>query len=232
NETETKQGKTKKEQMSVMPPKLYHGCGRGVFGLKQWDKPLRRPRVLIPDTQQGENIKSPDALKSPEIKCGDWANYADKTDEVNLIPNQNLVVKYSYKANADSPLGEPELTVTQKDTAVFISYHQYNNLWSKIRSSDGRVGYVPTSYVMAVEEEVTALPWLKKPEPVKQEEVQFKPYKSAYAKNGPAETDAEKEDNLKKYYCDVCQKQLNGPQPFIAHMNSKAHKEEVEAQQD
>lgn len=62
--------------------------------------------------------------------------------------------------------------------------------------------------------------------------MQFKPYKSAYAKNGLAETDAEKEDNLKKYYCDVCQKQLNGPQPFIAHMNSKAHKEEVEAQQD
>jgi hypothetical protein len=56
--------------MSVMPPKLYHGCGRGVFGLKEWNKPLRRPRVLIGENRPEQNIKSPDALKSPEIKCG------------------------------------------------------------------------------------------------------------------------------------------------------------------
>ena len=56
--------------MSVMPPKLYHGCGRGVFGLKDWNKPLRRPRVLIGENRPEQNIKSPDALKSPEIKCG------------------------------------------------------------------------------------------------------------------------------------------------------------------
>ena len=29
------------------------------------------------------------------------------------------------------------------------------------------------------------------------------------------------------YYCEVCEKQLNGPKPFQAHMASKAHKEEV-----
>ena len=31
----------------------------------------------------------------------------------------------------------------------------------------------------------------------------------------------------KQYYCEVCEKQLNGPKPYQAHMNSKAHKEEV-----
>lgn len=62
--------------MSVMPPKMSHGCGRGVFGLKDWDKPLRRPKVLIPErtpnkpASQAQNVTSPDALKSPEIKCG------------------------------------------------------------------------------------------------------------------------------------------------------------------
>ena len=78
----------------------------------------------------------------------DWANYADTTDEVNLIPNQKLIVKYSYKANPDSPLGEPELSVQQKDEAVFISYHQHNKLWSKICRTDGVEGYVPTTYIM------------------------------------------------------------------------------------
>lgn len=220
--------------MSVMPPKLYHGCGRGVFGLKEWNTPLRRPKVLIPENgpvQNAENVRSPDALKSPEIKCGNWANYTDSTDEVNLIPNQNLIVKFSYRANPDSPLGEPELTVQQKETATFICYHKENLLWSKIRREDGQEGYVPTSYIMALEEEVTSLPWLKKSEPVRQEQAQYKPYKSAYAKKEPGETEQEKEENLKNYYCDVCQKQLNGPQPFAAHMKSKAHKEEVEAQQ-
>jgi hypothetical protein len=30
------------------------------------------------------------------------------------------------------------------------------------------------------------------------------------------ETETEKEENVKNYFCDICQKQLNGPQPFIA----------------
>ena len=34
----------------------------------------------------------------------------------------------------------------------------------------------------------------------------------------------------KQYYCEICDKQLNGPKPYQAHMVSKAHKEEVEAQ--
>jgi len=50
----------------------------------------------------------------------------------------------------------------------------------------------------------------------------YKPYKSAYDKESttPAANN--------QYFCEVCQKQLNGPQPYSAHMNSKAHFEEVE----
>ena len=33
---------------------------------------------------------------------------------------------------------------------------------------------------------------------------------------------------LKEFYCEICDKQLNGPQPYKAHMNSKGHKETVE----
>jgi hypothetical protein len=65
----------------------------------------------------------------------DWADHT--TDEIYLIPNQMLIVKYSYKANDESPLGEPELSVQQKESAAFICYHHDNNLWSKIRRNDG-----------------------------------------------------------------------------------------------
>ena len=37
-----------------------------------------------------------------------------------------------------------------------------------------------------------------------------------------------KEMKLKEFYCEICDKQLNGPQPYRAHMNSKGHKETVE----
>jgi len=50
----------------------------------------------------------------------------------------------------------------------------------------------------------------------------YKPYKSAY------DNDSNSAGN-RQYFCEVCQKQLNGPQPYSAHMNSKAHREEVEA---
>ena len=45
----------------------------------------------------------------------------------------------------------------------------------------------------------------------------YKPYKSSYNHG--------QEDMPNKYYCDICEKQLNGPKPYGAHMVSKAHKE-------
>ena len=39
---------------------------------------------------------------------------------------------------------------------------------------------------------------------------------------------AGKSGSMKEFYCEICCKQLNGPQPYRAHIASKAHKEEVE----
>ena len=52
-----------------------------------------------------------------------------------------------------------------------------------------------------------------------------KPYTSAYNRvgGGPAAG-----ANAKQFYCELCDKQLNGPTPFRSHMVSKAHKYELE----
>ena len=55
---------------------------------------------------------------------------------------------------------------------------------------------------------------------------QYKPYQSAY--DTREKENASTEDDQSRYYCRVCEKQLNGPIPYGAHVNSKAHKEEVE----
>ena len=47
-----------------------------------------------------------------------------------------------------------------------------------------------------------------------------KPYQSAYNRDQAADS--------KKYYCEICDKTLNGPKPYSSHMNSKAHREEEE----
>ena len=36
-----------------------------------------------------------------------------------------------------------------------------------------------------------------------------------------------KPEEVKTYYCEVCEKKFNGPKPYSAHMTSKAHKEEL-----
>ena len=48
-----------------------------------------------------------------------------------------------------------------------------------------------------------------------------KPYVSAYNR------DAQVKGGPDEYFCEVCNKHLNGPKPYQAHMVSKAHKEEV-----
>lgn len=73
------------------------------------------------------------------------------------------------------------------------------------------------------------MPWLKKgQEPEKKEaasstslfgEPPVKPYIPTYAEN-------KKSANVKEYYCELCQREFNGPIPMKAHLRSKAHKEE------
>ena len=46
-------------------------------------------------------------------------------------------------------------------------------------------------------------------------------YFTAYGNNTKTNSSSE------NFYCDVCDKKLNGPIPYKMHLNSKAHKEEV-----
>ena len=56
----------------------------------------------------------------------------------------------------------------------------------------------------------------------------YKPYKSAYDKEAPAKKEPEEKKPNPDWYCRTCEKQLNGPKPYGAHMASKMHREEVE----
>ena len=35
-----------------------------------------------------------------------------------------------------------------------------------------------------------------------------------------------------QYYCEICDKKLNGPIPYEVHLKSKAHKEELEVREE
>ena len=50
----------------------------------------------------------------------------------------------------------------------------------------------------------------------------IQPYISSYGRETTS-----KSSNSESFYCSVCEKQLNGPKPYQAHMASKAHKEEL-----
>ncbi|XP_060551572.1 epidermal growth factor receptor kinase substrate 8-like [Ruditapes philippinarum] len=187
--------------MAAAHPGQYRGpCRRGIFALSSWKVPLKRP----------------ESLREVKAEVRDWK------------PSQKLMMKYKYDGNAASPLGK-ELSVKQKDVVEFVRRHDEH--WIKVRNEQGEEGFVPDSYVTVQLDAVSSLPWLDQKnleEKVKQESAEYKPYKSAYAPKA-----SEKEDNtedLSNYYCKVCDRQFNGPIPFNAHNNSKAHKEEVENQ--
>ncbi|XP_019646564.1 PREDICTED: high osmolarity signaling protein SHO1-like isoform X2 [Branchiostoma belcheri] len=156
-----------------------------------------------------------------------------------------MMAKYSYKANPDQPGGFPELSVKQAQMLTLVKKHPNNEHWWEAKNEDGDVGFVPASYMMIMEQKPTSLPWLqnREPEEPKEPEVNskvkpnvfgrppqgsYKPYKSAYADVRAKDKEREKE----QYYCKVCEKQLNGPKPYGAHMASKAHKENVELEQE
>ncbi|CAH1245182.1 Hypp7444 [Branchiostoma lanceolatum] len=156
-----------------------------------------------------------------------------------------MMAKYSYKANPDQPGGFPELSVKQAQMLSLVKKHPDNEHWWEAKNEDGEVGFVPASYMMIMEQKPETLPWLqnKEPEEPKQPEVNskvkpnvfgrppqgsYKPYKSAYADV----REKEKERDKQQYYCKICEKQLNGPKPYGAHMASKLHKENVELEQE
>lgn len=198
------------------------GRGRGVLALQNCRTPLRRPKAFQIETSSVHCDF--DTITSPEIKyTSSWADCGTESED-SFSEGQRLMVKFTYNANPDSPLGEPELSVRQKDNVEFINYNPQNKMWCKVQMGNNK-GYVPTSYVMSLEGN-DKLPWLKTPTEIPQEKVEYKPYKSAYARDTPSEPAP-----ATSYRCDVCCKDFNGPQPYAMHMKSKAHKEELEAQE-
>ncbi|OWF52323.1 uncharacterized protein LOC110447907 [Mizuhopecten yessoensis] len=207
------------------------GCGRGVFGLIDWTTPLRRPAALknFQDAPVSPGVTSPQSCTSPFSPfpispgnaVGSWADAMESPSAKKFKCGDKLLMKYSYTANEDSPLDQPELNVCQQDYIEFVCFHADNQLWSRVCNANGKEGYVPTDYLMIVEEQVNSLPWLPKSAEVQQEKVEYKPYKSAYQSN------MAKESSKQQYTCDICCREFNGPLPYNAHMKSKAHMEEV-----
>ena len=135
-----------------------------------------------------------------------------------------------------------------------------NLLWWEVRNEAGQQGFVPATYCMVIEEKVSALPWLEsqrleteRAEKKRLEEAAkaasvdmerrknigfgmptgYKPaikqYVSSYGSDSQPAARNTAEAN-KEFYCELCDKNLNGPTPYKMHMNSKAHREEVEYQ--
>lgn len=169
----------------------------------------------------------------------------------------NLIAKYNYKANIGRPGGFDELSLKQSENLTLIrkGHQETNNmLWWEVRNEGGEQGFVPANYCMVLEEKLTALPWLetKRIQDEKEEQKRLatvevekknrgnigfgapenytapvKQYISAYS---VGETPQNSAMAKKEYYCDICDKNLNGPTPYKMHMSSKAHREEVEYQ--
>ncbi|XP_078613308.1 uncharacterized protein LOC144882997 [Branchiostoma floridae x Branchiostoma japonicum] len=216
-----------------------------------------RPGGLSTRGSVTENGTVSQSVKTNDAGGGsDVQNNRREAQETRLKGNQKedpepkkagvtLMAKYSYKANPDQPGGFPELSVKQAQMLTLVKKHPNNEHWWEAKNEDGEVGFVPASYMMIMEQKPSALPWLqnREPEEVKEPEVNrnpkpnvfgrppqgsYKPYKSAYADV----REKEKERDKQQYYCKICEKQLNGPKPYAAHMASKLHKENVELERE
>lgn len=170
---------------------------------------------------------------------------------------KKLIAKYNYKANPEQPGGFKELTITQKETLFLIQQGHLptkNHLWWEVANAKNERGFVPGNYCMELEVKPANLPWLenkrleeeKKREeeakqaalnrdkgsfgrgPVPNQKPVVKPYMSSYDKTLPKGANAAQA--AREFCCEICDKNLNGPQPYKMHMSSKAHREEVEYQ--
>lgn len=154
-----------------------------------------------------------------------------------------LLAKYKYTANPAKPGGFDELTIMQGEKLVFSRPHPSNPFWWEAKSENGDIGFVPATYMMVLEDKITSLPWLEDAKKKKTEiddkqaesnpgaKPAFKPYVSAYGsrKSSSSKSNSSQEN---QYYCEICDKKLNGPIPYEVHLKSKAHKEELEVREE
>jgi len=208
--------------------------GRGILRFTSLE-PCRLPGQKVANGAQ----KRERAMDNSRVQNGGGTHVLKSPENIPTLPPQignkpvRLLAKYSYKANPDKPGGFNELTVTQGEKLELCRAHPSNPHWWEAKNENGDVGFVPATYMMVLEEKISALPWLvnkKQAEEIEEErpvdnfgKPAFKPYVSAYGNNTSKSLTSE------NFYCEVCNRKFNGPIPYDAHSNSKAHKEEVAA---
>ncbi|XP_031555161.1 uncharacterized protein LOC116292061 [Actinia tenebrosa] len=220
------------------------GKGRGMLQMDTW-MPARRPGqprntnikpIIVKELVQNEQKPETNGT----LENGSSVKTAHPTPPTPKGP-KILIAKYNYEANKANPGGFEEMSITAGERLTFVASHPVNPYWWEALKETGEIAFIPATYVMILEEKVTSLPWLEErkaeKEKVEQEKIAsrstgfgapektvFKPYSSAY-------TNPEKDssNNKPEYFCELCNKQLNGPKPYEAHIVSKAHKDEVEA---
>ncbi|XP_071501875.1 uncharacterized protein [Diadema antillarum] len=201
---------------------------------------LSRCRITPPDREAQSDLRE---SSSPQTSTGVAPTGGSQNGRGGGLGTSSmksgvtrLKAKYSYKANLCSPLGQKELSLKQGQKVVFVERCGDNDLWVKVRTEDDdkEEGFVPASYMEVVSDKLTQLPWLAAKQTEEEANLpkvkpEWKPYVSAYNREENKKAEGSGGATSKeKYYCKWCDKQLNGPQPYGAHMASKAHREEVE----
>ncbi|XP_065656208.1 tyrosine-protein kinase BTK isoform X2 [Hydra vulgaris] len=199
-----------------------NGRGRGVLALNSLE-PCPKPIGLNTDLQKS------------------LLNSVDSVVEVKpALPE--LMAKYSYKADGLQSGGFFELTIKQGEKLYLIKKSHIptsNPHWWEVKNTQGQVGYVPAKYCLVLEEKLTSLPWLESKRlmenidmeatsKILNEPRKIKPYVSTYQSNQIATQSSLKSTVEKQFYCEICDKTLNGPQPYKMHLASKNHREEEE----
>jgi len=224
------------------------GRGRGVLALNSFD-PLPRPSKILYSKQDTSNdgkskikkiVLSKDIRKNVTIQ-----KFGCSTTENGENGGCRCMAKYNFSGNPNQPGGFMELDIKQGEYLTLLKKCHVatkNHLWWEVKNNCGNTGFVPANYCMLIDSQPTALPWLennKEAKTIAAEEkeekenlfgvlpttkkIVVKQYQSAYAENKTTFGAGNK-----RYYCELCDKQLNGPTPYNMHMTSKAHKEEEE----
>ncbi|KAJ7354799.1 hypothetical protein OS493_029805 [Desmophyllum pertusum] len=179
--------------------------GRGILRFTSLE-PCRRPGQTNNGGPNNLNGVHEEPVDNSRVQNGGDQTHVQITTDTGTaekVPTQKgdkpvkLLAKYNYKANPTKPGGFDELTVTQGEKLELCNAHPSNPHWWEARNENGDVGFVPSSYMMVLEDKISALPWLADQiQEVKQEEEErpvgkfgvgapaFKPYVSGSVAGG------------------------------------------------
>jgi len=234
------------------------GRGRGVLALTSFEPLPRPNKTLQSNNKPLNNITNNDQKVNGNQKPTKDIRSNVTVHKINTpnkhdIDGLQILAKYNFTGNPDKPGGFEELCMKQGDKLTLLNKGHApsgNYLWWEVRNDDGKQGFVPANYCLILETKPTELPWLESKRLVEEKSQQeeekrrkettpgvfgapldtnarktvIKQYKSAYTENQVKPAPGSK----KLYYCDICDKQLNGPTPYNMHMASKMHREEEE----